>query len=172
MLQKYLISSEPSYMQLRKHMPEFALYRNKETSEYAFHAQNFVQMAQNFKNMKCFLHRDYELAHHLNATGVHLTSTQFADITAAKSLDLEVIISTHTKEEVQEAKKLGADYVTYSPIFATPNKGAPKGVDDLKELCSSVDIKVFALGGIVDEEHVNTIQKSGAYGFASIRYFR
>jgi len=172
MLQKYLISAEPSYMQLRKHMPDFALYRNKETSEYAFKAENFVQMAHNFKNMRCFLHRDYLLADCLNATGVHLMSTQFEDIIKAKSLNLEVIISTHTQEEVLEAKALGADYVTYSPIFETPNKGEPKGIEDLKELCSSVDMKVFALGGIVTQEQINAIDTSGAYGFASIRYFQ
>ena len=171
MLKKYLISSKPSYLQLRKHLPEFTLYRNKETSEYAFHAQNFIEMSKAFKEMKSFLHRDYNLAKKLGATGVHLTSSQFDSIVNAKELGLEVIVSTHTKEEVINAESLGADYVTYSPIFSTPNKGNPKGIEDLKELLNATNIKVFALGGIVDEEQINAVKETKTYGFASIRYF-
>jgi len=152
-------------------MPDFALYRDKESSEYTTNAQNFVQMCKPIKTLKLFLHQNYELAHTLNAAGVHLTSTQFDDIPKAKDLGLEVIISTHTHDEVYMAEAMGADYVTYSPIFETPDKGEPKGVDDLKELISMVDVKVFALGGIISEEHVRALEKSNAYGFASIRYF-
>ena len=158
-------------MQLMKHRPEFALYRNKETKEYTFHAENFLQIAQNIPNLKAFLHHDYILAHKLNATGVHLTSTQFESIEKAKALGLEVVVSTHTKEEVLNAERLGADYVTFSPIFATPNKGEPKGVEALKEVVNATTLKVIALGGIITEEHIKEIEQSGAYGFASIRYF-
>lgn len=152
-------------------MPDFALYRDKESSEYATNAQNFVQMCKPIKTLKLFLHQDYELANTLGATGVHLTSTQFDDIPKAKDLGLEVIISTHTLDDVHMAEAMGADYVTYSPIFETPEKGEPKGVDDLKELISMVDVKVFALGGIISDEQVRALEKSNAYGFASIRYF-
>jgi len=158
-------------MQLRKHRPEFALYRDKETSEYAFKAQNFVEMSKGFKDMKCFLHRNFKLAASLNARGVHLTSEQFDDIKKAKILGLEVIVSTHTQEEVLYAEKLGADYVTYSPIFTTPNKGEPKGVEALEKLLTMTTLKVFALGGIVNDEQINAVRKTKAYGFASIRYF-
>ena len=61
--------------------------------------------------------------------------------------------------------------MTYSPIFYTPHKGEPKGVDDLRAVVESVGIKVFALGGITDKNEVQKVGKSGAYGFASIRYF-
>ena len=170
-MKKYLISASPSYFQLRKYMPDFALYRDKESADYAFHAENFIQMCKSIPSLKAFLHQDYRLAHSLNATGVHLTSQQFDAIQKAKELDLEVIISTHTVEEVLEAEKLGADYVTYSPIFATPNKGEPKGVQDLKTLCQKSNIKIFALGGIISQKEVDALDGSGAYGFASIRYF-
>jgi len=102
---------------------------------------------------------------------VHLTSTQFDKIEYAKSLGLEVIVSTHTHDEVLQAQDLGADAVTYSPIFSSPGKGEPKGVEDLKELLNKCSVKVFALGGIVDEKQVSEIEKTQAYGFASIRYF-
>ena len=170
-MKKYLITPSPSYMQLRKYMPDFALFRNKEDANYALHAEEFVEMCKPFKNLNSFVHQDYKLAAKLGAKGVHLTSQQFDDIPQAKELGLEVIISTHTHDEVHIAEAMGADYVTYSPIFETPGKGEPKGVDDLREIIGMTDIDVFALGGIISDEQVNALEESGAYGFASIRYF-
>lgn len=152
-------------------MPSFALYRDKTNPNYEILAAEFVAVCSHFEGMKCFLHRHVEMAKKLGANGVHLTSTQFGEIESAKALGLEVIISTHTHEEVLQAQILGADYVTYSPIFASPNKGEPKGVEDLRELLQKCKIKVFALGGIVEAWHVQTVEEAGAYGFASIRYF-
>ena len=170
-MKKYLITATPSYLQLRKHMPDFALYRDKENKNYARDAQNFVQMCKPLKTLKVFLHQDYRLAKELDADGVHLTSQQFGDIIQAKALGLDVIISTHTHDEVERAKSMGADYVTYSPIFATPNKGEPKGISALEEIVNMTDIKIFALGGIVSQQEVDAVAKTGVYGFASIRYF-
>ena len=152
-------------------MPDFALYRDKGNENYAAEAQNFVQMCKPLSKLKAFLHQDCHLAAELGAVGVHLTSQQFDAIPKAKALGLEVVISTHTHDEVHIAEAMGADYVTYSPVFASPGKGEPKGVEDLKELVSMTDIKVFALGGIVTQEEIDKIQKTNAYGFASIRYF-
>jgi thiamine-phosphate pyrophosphorylase len=112
------------------------------------------------------------LAAKLGANGVHLTSQQFDDIPHAKELGLEVVISTHTYDEVYIAEAMGADYVTYSPIFETPDKGEPKGVEDLAEIVNRTDIDIFALGGIVSEKEVDALRESGVFGFASIRYFQ
>ncbi|MGD9969385.1 MAG: thiamine phosphate synthase [Sulfuricurvum sp.] len=64
-----------------------------------------------------------------------------------------------------------SDAITYSPVFASPGKGEPKGLEDLKELVATINIPVFALGGIVTEEQIRAVETAGAYGFASIRYF-
>lgn len=182
-MKKYLITSGEFYSyspdifreklknQFEIHMPNFALYRDKENPNYAKLAKDFMDVCSEFTSVKSFIHRHVELAFELQATGVHLTSTQFKEIPHAKNKNLEVIISTHTHKEVLKAEELGADYVTYSPIFASPNKGEPKGTDDLKELLKKCNIKVFALGGIIDTSHIQSVKKSGAYGFASIRYF-
>ena len=182
-MKKYLITSREFYTdtpavfrgilqeKLIKHMPDFALYRDKSNPHYDIQADHFVEVCRNFIGLKSFLHQEYDLAVSLGAHGVHLTSKQFDKIEISKSLGLEVIISTHTQEEALKAQELGADYITYSPIFSTPGKGEPKGVKDLESLVSNVDINIFGLGGIIDEEQIDTIQKSGAYGFASIRYF-
>jgi len=168
----YAISSKADVSELiDKYHPDFLLYRDKKNVNYHDEALQFVTLCSKVKNLKYFLHQDVDLAKKLGATGVHLNSLQSEEIEYAKSLNLEVIISTHFLEEVQEAQERGADYVTYSPIFVSPHKGKPKGIDDLNSLLQKTDIRVFALGGIVTQEEVNLIKQSAAYGFASIRYF-
>ena len=183
MLKKYLITSREFYTdtpavfrnilheQFKIHMPDYALYRDKTNPNYDTQASHFVEVCNQFESIKSFIHQHVELAKELNATGVHLTSKQFSEIVFAKSLGLEVIISTHSLKEVLKAQKLGANAVTYSPIFSSPNKGNPKGIEDLKEVLAKCDIKVFALGGIVEAWHVEIIEETTAYGFASIRKF-
>jgi thiamine-phosphate pyrophosphorylase len=181
-MQKYLITSEEFYndsstfsnilhKQFTKHMPTYALYRDKLNLNYDTQVLDFVEVCNQFLDIKSFIHQDIDLAKRLDASGVHLTSTQFDEIVYAKELGLEVIISTHTHEEVLKAQFLGADAVTYSPIFSSPGKGEPKGIEDLKLLLHKCKIKVFALGGIVTENQIIQIEESGAFGFASIRYF-
>lgn len=183
MLKKYLITSREFYTdtpavfrtilhkQFVKHLPDFALYRDKTDPNYALLAEHFVDVCQEFENIKAIIHGDIALAVKLEAFGVHLTSNQFDEIEKAKELGLQVIVSTHSKEELLKVEKLGADYATYSPIFATPNKGEPKGIEDLQEAVETTNLKIFALGGIVDAKEIAEVEKTSAYGFASIRYF-
>jgi len=182
-VQKYLITSKEFYTdkvssfssilkkQLIKHKPSYALFRDKTNQNYALQAESFVKICKEFEEIKSFIHRDVKLAKKLNVSGVHLTSNQFDEIADAKKLGLEVIISTHTHKEVLKAQEFGADAVTYSPIFLSPNKGKAKGIDNLKELIKKSEIKIFALGGIIEASQIKMIEKTKAYGFASIRYF-
>jgi thiamine-phosphate pyrophosphorylase len=156
-MKKYLITSREFYSdtpavfrkilheQFIKHLPDFALYRDKFNPHYATQAEHFIEVCAQFQDVKPFLHDDIELAKKFY-TGVHLTSKNIQNIKKAKDAGLEVIVSTHTYDEVFKAQELGADFVTYSPIFSSPNKGEPKGVDDLKELVDKTDIKIFGLG--------------------------
>jgi len=117
------------------------------------------------------LHGDVALAKQLQAYGVHLKSDQFAMIASAKAKGLYTVISTHSIAEAKRAKKLGADAVSYSPIFASPGKGQAKGVADLKYFIKAVNMDVIALGGIVGKKQLQQLQNLDLFGFASIRYF-
>jgi len=152
-------------------LPDFALFRDKQTSDYAELAIVFIRTCRKHAVPHILLHGDYTLAHRLGADGVHLTSAQFDEIAEAKQSGLYVVISTHTHDETDKAQKLGADAITYSPIFFSPNKGEPKGLEDLKEIVAKIEIPIFALGGITTEEQIKAVEKCGAYGFASIRFF-
>jgi len=147
------------------------LYRDKSTLDYPPKAQLFLQSARKFNFEKILLHGDIDLAFKLKADGVHLTSSQIDDIPNAKKKGLFTIVSTHNEEEAHKAQNLGADMITYSPIFHSPNKGKPIGVEAIRALCSKITIPIIALGGIVTNEQIEGVIAHGASGFASIRYF-
>ncbi|MBE0491067.1 MAG: thiamine phosphate synthase [Sulfurospirillum sp.] len=148
--------------------PDFICLRDKQTSDYKQLAYAFTSFQT---TAKCLLHSDFTLAKELGFYGVHLDSKSFAAIEKAKSLGLFVVIATHTMKEVMMAEKQGADAITFSPIYATPNKGLPKGLEKLKEINDTISIKCFALGGIITKEQIQACEEAGSYGFASIRYF-
>lgn len=150
---------------------DMIVYRDKSSQVYSANAKLFIEQAREYSFKKILLHTDYKLAYQLKADGIHLKSTQFEDIPKAKALGLWVVISTHTRQEALEAQALKADMVTYSPIFKTPNKGKPKGLEALNKVSSTLSIPVIALGGILTQEQVTLCEQNGAGGFASIRYF-
>jgi len=156
---------------LQHHTVDFFCFRDKTTSIYPQLAQVFIEKIRNHSDAKILLHGDYTLARELGAHGVHLTSTQFGSIKEAKESGLYVIISTHTHEEAFLGQEMGADAITYSPIYASPNKGNPKGLEDLKQIVDKIRVPIFALGGITTQEQINAVSTTGVYGFASIRYF-
>jgi thiamine-phosphate pyrophosphorylase len=147
------------------------VYRDKLTSCYTQNAEQFIKEAKKHSFSKILLHSNYQLAHRLNADGVHLTSTQFDDIEKAKAFGLFVIISTHSLKEARIAQDFGADMITFSPLFKTPNKGEPKGINELNRVASELTIPLIALGGIISAKHLLLCQQSKAKGFASIRWF-
>lgn len=182
MFASYLITDPHFYSQdphcLRKiltkvlanHTPTFVCLRDKSTPNYASLALATVSLVQK-RGIKVLLHQDFKLAAVLGADGVHLPSDAKHCTQEAKHLGLHVIVSTHTLEEALYAQAQGADAITFSPIFASPGKGAPVGLEKLKEIVGILSLDVFALGGIVTNEHVRLCAQTGASGFASIRYF-
>ncbi len=181
-MKSYLITDPKYYRDLesfekylikiyQKHKPSFASFRDKKNKNFDLYAQKFVKISKLFGIEKILINNSIDTALKYNAHGVHLTSSQFNEIEYAKKLGLYVIISTHSKKEAKLAQMLGADAITYSPIFYTPNKGEPKGIENLKSLLKEISIACFALGGIVTQKEVDLCKQSGCYGFASIRYF-
>jgi len=107
-----------------------------------------------------------------NADGVHLTARSLSADTIRRAFPKNFIIgsSAHTIEEAENAKKQGADFVTFSPIFSTPNKNKLQGIENLCEVCEKLKpFPVIALGGI-DETNYKSVLENGASGFAAIRF--
>jgi len=151
---------------------DIIVYRDKNSKNYKKNANLFINEANKFQFQKILLHTDLELAIDLKSDGIHLTSQQLDYIKIAKQSKLFVTVSTHTPKEALKAQELGADMITYSPIFKTPNKGEPIGLKALDKLSKIIDIPIIALGGIITKEHIESCKENGASGFASIRYFK
>ncbi len=154
----------------QKHL-DFICLRDKQTSHYDDLAKILSEHRALFLGIKLYLHTHFSLAASLHYDGVHLPSHLIDTIAEAKALGLEVVYSAHSLKDALQAQINGADAISLSPIFATPNKGKPLGLEKLKEINAKITINCFALGGIISDEHIDACEKAGAYGFASIRYF-
>ena len=78
--------------------------------------------------------------------------------------------STHSVQEAKDAEVRGADFITYGPIYETPSKaqyGSPVGKHSIKEAKYSIDIPVFAIGGITSGNVMQVIA-AGADGVSMI----
>ncbi len=107
-----------------------------------------------------------------NADGVHLTSRSLSCsvIRCVFPEDFIIGVSTHTIEEAEEAKKQEGNFITFSPIFPTPNKSELQGVENLREVCEKLKpFPVVALGGI-NADNFSKVLNAGASGFAAIRF--
>lgn len=73
--------------------------------------------------------------------------------------------SCHSAEDAIEAERLGCTYITAGHVFATDcKKGIPgRGLDFLKDVCGSVSIPVYAIGGI-SACNIADVRKCGASG--------
>lgn len=111
---------------------------------------------------KILVNERSDIAKAAGADGVHLPS-----LSPVSTLPgLIVARSCHTVEEIRNAN---ADFVTFSPIFSTPGKGQPVGLDALRAACRQGK-PVFALGGVTPQNARSCIQ-AGAVGVAGIRLF-
>lgn len=91
----------------------------------------------------------------------------------AKSNSILFGKSCHSLKSIKEAEDGGLDYVFFSPIFATPTHPEAKGIglDMLTKACKSTQMKVFALGGI-NENNYQKCLDAGASGVAAISMFK
>ena len=106
------------------------------------------------------------------ADGVHLSENSIPAEIVRRYFPANFIVgvSTHSIETAEKAKIQGADFVTFSPIFASPGKGEPTGLKILSEICKLLKpLPVIALGGI-DKTNCESVLEAGAGGFAAIRF--
>jgi len=85
--------------------------------------------------------------------------------------------STHRPDEVEAARRDGADYVTFGPVYPTPGKeryGQPPGLAGLAAATArngGAGIPVYALGGVT-LRRLAEVAAAGAAGAAGIRLFQ
>ncbi len=109
------------------------------------------------------IHNYPEAARELGATRLHMPLNL---LTKQLCEEFEVVgTSVHSVEDALKAYELGASYITAGHIFATDCKRGlkPRGLDFLREVCKAVDIPVYAIGGI-DEDNIQSVLECGVAG--------
>ena len=117
---------------------------------------------------KLFINSNIGVATDVGVDGVHLPESLLDTIQKAKARNLLVGCSVHDLDVAQKVQVAGANFVTYSPIYPTMSKPNPAvGLKSLRRVVGSLDIPVFALGGITPSK-VPECLNSGAFGVAAM----
>lgn len=112
-----------------------------------------------------------DIAKAVGTDGVHLPESSLPVNAVRQEFPRPFLVgaSVHSVETASEAKKAGADYVMFGPVFDTPGKTA-KGIDELTNVCDMLEgFPVIAVGGI-DGTNYTQVLEAGAAGYAAIRY--
>lgn len=134
-------------------------------------ASEAAQIAKN-SNTKILVNDRADIALAAKADGVHLPADSVSAAIIRRNFPKDFMIgaSVHTIDEAEDAKRQGADFAIFGPVFRTPGKGEPKGLDVLRDVCEKLKpFPILAIGG-VDETNYISVLKSGASGFAAIRF--
>jgi thiamine-phosphate pyrophosphorylase len=112
---------------------------------------------------KILINSRADIAIATGAEGVHLPS----DAPEQTLPGLLVGRSCHTLDEI---KATTANFVTFGPVFSSPDKGEAVGLEMLKAACR-LGKPVYALGG-VNWDNAAECMQAGAEGIAGIRLFQ
>ncbi|MEE8328484.1 MAG: thiamine phosphate synthase [Thermodesulfovibrionia bacterium] len=144
--------------------------REKNMSRKALYLEAASLRSLTSRHRATLIINDYvDIALAVNADGVHLGQDDMPIKEARKILGRNKIIgiSTHNLKQALRARKAGADYIGFGPIFstATKNAGVPKGINSLAEIRRHITIPVIAVGGI-NIENAPDVLKAGADAIA------
>lgn len=147
--------------------PRGIILREKDMSprEYAALAEQVRDICAPY-GTPLILHSFWDIALRLGIDRIHLPLQQLRELPESTKERFTLTgASCHSAEEAAEAERLGADYIIAGHIFATGCKPGlpPRGTDYLREVCSAVDIPVYAIGGISPQD-MDTIRACGAAG--------
>lgn len=156
-----ILSAEPFEVILRE--------KDLSDDEYCDLAKEIIEENNEYKKILA-LNRP-EIALELGIENVHLTMQQLMEH-GRPSFIKRAGVSVHSAEEAETAQKLGADYLIAGHIYATDcKKGVPpRGIEFFRGVCESVDIPVFAIGGI-SENNFNEPLENGGTGVCLMSEF-
>ena len=155
--------------------PKGLILREKdlEAESYLALAAQVLDICHKY-DVPCILHTFWKEAIALGCTSIHLPlpllrrlsekgilfSPEFTSFTVLGT-------SVHSVAEAREAEHLGVTYLTAGHIYVTDcKKGlAPRGLHFLQEVCKSVSVPVYGIGGIkFDPVQWQELQSAGATG--------
>ena len=152
-----IAANHPAAIVLReKDLPE---------AEYKELASKVISICREHQT-PCILHNYYETAAELGVKSVHLPLGVLRGMNEEqKAVFTEIGSSCHSVEDALEAVRLGCTYIMAGHIFDTDcKKGLPgRGLEFLREVCASVSIPGYGIGGIAAENEKSVLE-AGAEG--------
>lgn len=147
--------------------PAGVILREKDMSseEYRTLAEQVMEVCARY-DVKCIIHSFADAAAELRAEAIHLPLHILRSMTEIQRAQFCTIgASCHSVEEALDAKALGCTYITAGHVFETDcKKGLPgRGLAFLQEVCASVDIPVYGIGGI-NPNNISQVRAAGASG--------
>ena len=136
--------------------PQAIILREKDLSEeeYRILSEEVLSVCKKHE-IPCILHKFWKTALELECTSVHLPLPELRKLPEGVKEQFQRIgTSVHSVEDAKEAERLGVSYMTAGHIYVTDcKKGlAPRGLGFLKDVCSTVNVPVYAIGGIKFDE--------------------
>jgi thiamine-phosphate pyrophosphorylase len=124
------------------------------------------------RGIPLFVNDRLDVALAVEADGIHLGQTDLPlamarNIAAGRLL---IGVSCESVRDATEAERGGADYVSVSPVFATPSKTdtAPsQGLDGVRAVRRAVRVPVVAIGGI-NATNAGEVIRAGADGICVV----
>ncbi|GAA0178366.1 thiamine phosphate synthase [Clostridium sediminicola] len=152
--------------EISKAKPYAIMLREKDLniSEYEDLALKIKEITQ-INGVPLIINQNIEVALKLKISNIHLSMSNLRKHKNKLNEFVNVGASVHSIIEAKEAEELGASYVIAGHIFTTDcKKGVPpRGLGFLKEICESISIPVFAIGGITNDK-IDDIKNTGASG--------
>lgn len=155
------IKNGVSFVQIREKDLEFNKFKELSLE---------IKQVTDLYNIPFVINDNIDIAIEIDADGVHIGQDDFDIEKARKSIGKEKIlgVSVGNIKEALDAENKGADYLGVT-IFSTDSKTDAVNVslEKLKEIKSSVNIPVIAIGGIT-EENLHLLEPCKINGVAVI----
>lgn len=139
------------------------LLREKDLSADAYEA--LARQALAAAGDKLILHHFPAACRALDVPRLHIALHELAACPGLRRAVQLLGVSVHAPDEAVHAQALGADYVTAGHVFETDCKrGLPgRGLDFLRQTVQTVQIPVYAIGGIT-ADNLAAVRQTGAAG--------
>ena len=150
----------------------FLQLREKELDQTAILAEaKEIQTIAGRYHVPFVINDSVDIALDCDADGVHVGQTDLMgrDVRALIGPDKILGITANTVELAVAAERAGADYIGAGAVFGTTTKKDAKNltVEQLRAICSAVDIPVVAIGGI-SADNILALRGSGVDGVAVV----
>jgi len=139
-------------------------------ADYIDMAHKVISLAHQY-NARVMINHSLKTFQNCQADGLHLNSKRLMSLNKRPvSNDCLLSASCHNEREIQQANKMGVDFIFISPVQVTKSHpdASVLGWHGLNDLIQTAAMPAYALGGL-QREHIKLAKENGAQGIAAIR---